>query len=248
MSMRVLFSLVLIVPLVTSCCGLPNIGSLLGQVSITGSGNVVTQEFDLSGFDRVEVSHAFDVKISQGSTYRVAVRVDGNVAEHLQIVTQGRTLKIGLKPRVYNMVNVATMEAEVTMPDLVGVELSGATGCTVSGFESAAALDVDVSGASSLQGDIAAGDATFDVSGASKVTLSGAGGDARIDVSGASTVDLGRFSVADANVQASGASHVLVNSSGTLVVDASGASTVRYRGSPSLGSVESTGGSTVGPD
>jgi hypothetical protein len=248
MSMRVLFTLFLIVPLVTSCCGFPNVGSLLGQVSITGSGNVVSHEFDLSGFDRVEVSHAFDVKISQGNAFAVAVRVDGNVAEHLQIVTQGRTLKIGLKPRVYNMVNVATMEAEVTMPELTGLELSGASGCTITGFESAAALDVDVSGASSLRGDIEAGDATFDVSGAGKVTLSGSGGDSRIDASGASTVDLGGFSVADANVQASGASRVIVNTSGTLVVDASGASTVLYRGSPSLGSVESSGGATVGPE
>jgi hypothetical protein len=105
-------------------------------VWITGSGNVVTQEFDLSGFKRVEVSYGFDVDIRQGDAFGVAVRVDGNVAEHLQVVTQGRTLKIGLKDRTYNMLDVTTSEAEVTMPQLTGLALSGASKCTVTGFES----------------------------------------------------------------------------------------------------------------
>ena len=248
MRMRALFTLLSMVPLVTACCALPDVGGLLGQVSITGSGNVVTQEFDLSGFDRVEVSHAFDVAISEGDSFGVTVRVEGNVAEHLQVVTQGRTLNIGLKPRTYNMVNVATMEAEVTMPELAGLEFSGASKGTIAGFASTTALDVDLSGASWLRGDIEAGDATFDISGASKVTLSGSGGDVTIDASGASTVALAGFPVVDASVEASGASGVIVNVSGRLNVNASGASTVRYRGSPSLGSVESTGGSTVGPE
>ena len=48
-------------------------------VHITGSGNVVTQEEPLSGFDRVEISHAFHVDIRQGESYRVVVRVDDNL-------------------------------------------------------------------------------------------------------------------------------------------------------------------------
>lgn len=133
------------------------------QVTITGSGNVVTQEEALTGFDKLDVSGSFNVDVMQGENFRVVVRVDDNLVEHLDIVKQGSTLKIGLKPnRIYNIRN-ATMEAEVTMPELVGLDLSGSSEANISGFESTKSLVVDLSGNSELFGDIRAGDARFNL-------------------------------------------------------------------------------------
>ena len=96
-----------------------------------------------------------------------------------------------------------------------------------------------------MHGDIEAGDASFDLSGSSDATLTGSGQDVTIDVSGASKIDLAEFPVADAKVDASGASQVTVNPSGRLDVNASGASHVYYLGSPSLGTIDTSGSSTV---
>ena len=234
--------LVLVVPL--AGCTLPEMISR-ETISITGSGNIVTQEETFTGFDKVDVSHTFKVDISQGDTFSVIIRVGDNLIQYLEVVKQGSTLKIGLKPgRPYN-IRKATMEAEITMPELTGLELSGASQGTITGFKSTKALDVDVSGASSLWGDIEAGDARFDVSGASQMTLSGSAEDVVIDASGASQVDLSAFPLADANVEASGASTVTVDPSGRLDADASGASTVYYLGSPTLGKIDTSGASSV---
>ena len=226
--------------LLTGCCGL-----IPRQTTITGSGNVVTQEEAFTGFDKVDVSHAFTVDISQGESFRVVVRVDDNLVEHLEVVKQGDTLKIGLEPTPFRNVRDATMEAEVTMPELTGLELSGASDVTITGFKSSKMLDVKLSGASSLRGDIEAGDARFDLSGASSVTLSGSAQDVTIDASGASVVDLADFPVADADVEASGASSATVNPSGSLDADASGASHVYYVGDPTLGKIDTSGASSV---
>ena len=218
---------------------------VLEQVSITASGNVVTREEAFTGFDNVDISNAFKVDMSQGDSFRVVIRIDDNLVQHLQVVKQGATLKIGLKPgRGYNIRN-ATREAEVTMPVLTGLELSGASHGTITGFKSTKAVDVDLSGASFLRGDIEGGNARFDVSGASHVTLSGSGDNVIIDASGASQVDLSAFPVADASVEASGASKATVNPSGRLDVDASGASHVYYLGSPTLGKMDTSGASSV---
>ena len=249
MKRLVIFTLVVAVPLLTACCPIPDLSTLFGgDISITGSGNVVTRDFDLSGFDQVDVSHAFDVDISRGDTFGVVVRVDERVEEYLEVVKQGRTLKIGLTPRSYSMEDVRTMEAEITMPELTGLELSGASRGIIGGFDSTEGLTVEVSGASHLMGDIQAGDVRFAVSGASRVTLSGSAEDVIIDASGASRVDLADFPVEDANVAASGASQVTVNASGRLDVNASGASQVKYLGSPSLGSVDASDSSSVEPE
>jgi len=219
--------------------------ALIPEVSITGSGNVVTQEFALTGFDKVDVSNAFTAEITQGDSFSVVIRTDDNLVQYLEVIKRGSTLKIGLKPGRSYSIRKATMKAKVSMPELTGLDLSGASHGTITGFESTNALDVDLSGASSLRGDIEAGDARFDISGASHVTLSGSARDATIDASGASSVDLGGFPVNDANVEASGASNVTVNARGKLDVNASGASHVYYLGSPTLGKVDTSGASSI---
>jgi hypothetical protein len=248
MKKYVLLTLVVLVPLVSACCGIPDIGDLIpvsGEIR-RGSGDVVTREFDLTGFDKVDVSHAFAVDIRQGDSFSVVVGIDNNLVEYLRVEKRGGTLKIGLDTRRNYISSHGT--AEVTMPELTGLELSGASHGSVSGFESTRALDVDLSGASHLEGDVECGNARFDVSGASHLTLSGSGEDAIIGASGASHVDLADFPVADASVDASGASHVTVNPSGTLNAEASGASHVKYLGRPSLGRIDTSGASSVEPE
>jgi hypothetical protein len=177
----------------------------------------------------------------------VVIRADDNLVEHLQVVKQGSTLKIGLKPNRDYTIRNATMKAEVTMPELVGLDLSGSSDVNVSGFESTKSLLVDLSGNSALLGDIQAGDTRFDISGNSSVTLSGSAGDLTIDASGNSEVDLANFPASDANVDAGGASAVTVNLSGRLNADASGKSNIYYLGDPTLGTIDTSGSSTIQP-
>jgi len=214
-------------------------------VSIAGSGIIVTREENITGFDRIDANHAFQVEVRQGETYGVVIRIDDNLEKHLEVVKKGSTLHISFETNRAYFVRNVTLQAEITMPALAGLNLSGASSATITGFTSTKALDIDLSGASSLRGDIKAGNAGFDVSGASRVTLTGSAGDATIEAEGASAVDLSAFAVVDANVDASGASRVTVNPSGRLDVEASGASDVYYLGSPTLGRMETSGASDI---
>lgn len=232
-------AILLLASLLIAGCTLPEV------MAITGSGEVVSRELDFANFDRVEAGNAFRVDITQGDEYRVIIRVDDNMERYLDITQQGRTLNIRLEPgRLYTLSN-ATLEAVVTMPELTGVNLSGASHGTVTGFDSGGSLDVELSGASSLRGDINTGNIRVEASGASQATLSGSGGDARINASGASRVDLADFPIEDASVEVSGASHATVHASGRLDAEASGASTVTYLGNPTMGNIETSGASSI---
>jgi len=246
MKARILLCVALVSSLLMAggCVPLPDVGEILSQVSVTGSGNVITKEFDLSGFDQVSVGGAFVADVTRGDSFSVVVRVDEKLEEYLLVQVVGGTLEVGMTPNL-SILGSATRQVEITMPELVGLELSGATRGTISGFESNADLSVDVSGASKLDGDIQAGDSSFEVSGASTVDLSGSSGGLVLNVSGASTADLADFQVSDASVEASGASSATVNATGRLDVEASGAAQVRYLGSPTLGRVNSSGGASV---
>lgn len=216
-----------------------------GMSGLVGSSALVTQEYDFDDFTAVQAGGAFRVNVTQGDEYSVAVTVNENVAPHLQVEQSGGTLRLGLE-NLWNYRNV-TLEAEITMPELRGIALSGASHGTISGFSSDANFSANLSGASSLQGDITAGNAAVEGSGAAKIELTGAGGDLRLNLSGASNAELGDFPVQDADVEASGASHALVNVTGRLDANASGASSIRYVGDPELGTIRESGGSSVGP-
>jgi hypothetical protein len=225
------------------CCG-----TTARVLSLSGSGRVVTLEEDLAGFEKVEVSHTFEVDITQAESFGVVVRVDENLRQYLRVVRQGDTLVIGLAPGSSPNLGRATLEAEITMPELAGLALSGASQVTITGFESAGPLDVDVSGASELRGDIEAGRARLRVSGSSQLRLKGSAEDMTVDGSGASRIDLSDFAVGDAEITLSGASTGRVRASGRLDAKASGASRLTYAGGPALGNIETSGGASVKPE
>jgi len=229
---------------------------------VTGSGNLETREMDYSDFTRLDVSSLFQVTVTRADSFSVSLTLDDNLYDYLIIRKSGSTLQLGLRWGTYLH---ATLKANITMPELRGLDLSGASRGDVSGFSSLDSLVIDVSGASTLYiDDVTAGktnfdisgasrvsgsmetaDADFNVSGASTVELDGSADDITVDASGASSARLADFVVTDASVELSGASNATVNASGELDIDLSGASTLHYLGSPTLRRVSVSGASTV---
>ena len=215
--------------------------------SVSGSGKTVTLDFNFDDFTRVSVGSALKLDITQGDDFSIQVEVDDNLEQYLDVRRSGDTLYIGLKPRLSILFGNTTLRARVTMPQLTGLEASGASNCKISGFSSDKRLDLEASGASTVRGDIASGAAKIEASGASTIELTGAGADLNAVASGASTLRLEDFMVTDARVDASGASRITVNASGTLDAKASGASSVRYVGDPAKVRMDSSGASSIEP-
>ncbi len=215
------------------------------------SGNLETRTEDQTDFTKVTVSRAFDVEITQSSSYLVRITLDDNLFPHLEVLKTGETLTIRLQSGVsYTSLfgRQATLQAEITMPDLEEVQLSGATVASVDGFDVSHPFVAGISGASRLQGTYTTtGGVSFTVSGASTVELTGAGGDLTADVSGASRIELSNFAVHDATVTMSGASQGTVNLDGRLDATVSGVSTLLYIGNPTLGNINTSSTSTVAP-
>jgi len=231
--------------LLSGCCCPWTVSRVVRSVNLRGSGNFVTQEMNLSGFTRVVISHAFVADVTRSDTYRVEITVDDNLVDYLDVSKRGDTLYVGMDD--ISLFGTATLRATITMPALESLEASGASKVTATGFRSTTAFDLEVSGASSAQGEIDCGDVHMRVSGASSVTLDGTGGDGDIGVSGASRARLEGFALQDVNVEASGASSATVSVAGRLNAEASGASTILYVGNPQLGRVEESGASSVRP-
>ena len=214
---------------------------------LIGSGNLETESYAFSDFTEVEIGSAFEFEVEQSSSYSINITADDNVMDYVQVSKDGQTLKIGLRTGLGIFLGPvsATLRASVTMPQVRQFTASGASHGTVSGFSSTEDLDITVSGASRVTGDVTAGNVQFGISGASTIQLEGSANDIDANVSGASHLSLDDFVVNDADVNLSGASSGTVNLNGRLDANLSGASTLWYIGEPTSTNINTSGASTV---
>ncbi|MBT3269384.1 DUF2807 domain-containing protein [Candidatus Poribacteria bacterium] len=232
---------VLLLPLIIGAIGC--VETLDDGDAIRGSGEMVTVHEDRKDFDEIEIGSAFRATITRGDAYAVSIRVDLNVLDHVRVSRIGGTLSITLDDD--HFYRDVTLEADITAPALQRLALSGASSASLVGFHSDDDIEVDLSGASSAAGDLSAGDVDCELSGASTATLTGSAGDLSLHGSGASTADLGGLVNGDGDIDLSGASSATVQATGTIDATLSGASLLEYVGSPTLGDISVSSGSTL---
>jgi hypothetical protein len=175
-----------------------------------GSGNVIHESRDISGFNAVDVSSVFQVEITAQKDFALEIEADDNLMPLINTDVDGDVLRIGTDSKVSPS---SPIRVHIYAPDIDNLEVSGAANVVLNDIDNEA-LAVDSSGAS-------------------KVKIAGETAKLTVDVSGATRVDAEELNAGEAAVDASGASHVNVNVSGSLRTDASGASKIVYLGDPS---------------
>lgn len=101
--------------------------------------------------------------------------------QYLQVEQTGRNIRLGFLPGYAYDVHGVTLLAEVTMPELVGLSLTGSSHAILLDFKSARNLEVELSGSSSLGRHQAAEKSSSDLSGNTYLKLSGFTQHLRID-------------------------------------------------------------------
>lgn len=212
--------------------------------SIKGSGNLVTDSKAISDFSKIDATDSFQVRITQSPDYAVVIKADDNLVEYLDIRKAGDTLVVGLVSG--KSARNATLMAEVALPHLIGVNLSGVSQAELHGITSQGSFAAELSGVSKLRGDLQARHTKVALSGASGVDLEGSGTVLALQGSGASTIDLEDFNVGSAEVALSGASTARLNVKDDIgPVTLSGASRLIYSGDPVIRDFETSGASSI---
>lgn len=261
--MAMLVGLLLTTLLISGCRSI-----LVTRNGDTETGETETRQYNFTEFTRVDIGSAFSYEIKQSDTYSISITAPDNLFDDIKVAKEGQTLKVKIEREApwapFNL-GFETPRAVITMPQLYGLDSSGATKGVVTRFSSTDDLDIRVSGASSVElvaiaagdtnlkisgasevtGALNAEDIDLDVSGASSIQLEGAASDIDIEASGASRLNLAGLTVNNANVTFSGASHGTLNLNGRLDIELSGASELEYIGEPTLGEMDITGASTL---
>jgi hypothetical protein len=213
---------------------------------VAGSGRLTSRTIDLSGVTSVVAEADFVVHLRAGGPAQAVVTMDDNLVDRVDASVTGDELHLGIKPG--SSVRNATLSAEVTVGRLDRLATSAASRVVLTSTITSPALQMVVSGAGSVIGPIQIGQVEADVSGTGTLGLSGHVSDLHLRAAGASRLPLADLTVRHLDATLSGASHVVVTVSDTLAVQATGASMLRYRGTPEITRSQRSGASSVVPE
>jgi hypothetical protein len=223
----------------------------------------------VSGFNAIKVSNAIDLYLTQSNSNQVAVSAN-NEENRDRIITEvvGGTLIIRMAENdgwwSWKKWSDVKAKAYVSIKEIDAITASGATNVRlVNKFESpklkvklsgasdfkgeieAGSMSIHVSGASDFKGILNAKSLTLNASGASVLELGGSVDDLSIEVSGASDVKLFNLLAKGAFVNASGASTANIHASQLIKIEASGASSINYKGEAKMDIISNSGSSSI---
>jgi hypothetical protein len=201
----------------------------------SGSGKVITETREASGFTSIKVDYPARVVVTQGSKESVKIEAEDNLLPNLQTRVRGDTLEIFYKVNDDKHVNpTKPVKVTIVVKELKNVNFDSAGELILNGIKSDA-LDISVSGAGNLEvNDLVAKKFSVDLSGAGGMSATGEADDFDLNISGFGSFNGKDLHNKTARVNLSGAGSATVWVDNSLDATISGAGSVNYYGSPAV--------------
>ena len=177
----------------------------------TGSGNMVSESRNVSGFTKIDLSGAGEVTIDQNGTEALTIEAEDNVMPKLTSEVVDGTLRLGEKSSL--TINLTkSVKYQVSVKDLSGLMISGSGAVT----------------AAKITGPSLA----VDINGSGKVTVGGTVENQNVEISGSGDYQAKDLQTKITTVKISGSGAASVAVSDSLDIDMSGSGTLTYYGNP----------------
>lgn len=241
-----------------AAAGLATLASGCGGI-VTGSGVLWEKRSPIPGVTAIVAASGFNVDVVYGSPSEITIGVDKSLRRFLRVRRHGHTLYIGLASG--NTYHGTQATVVVTMGVLRRVEATGRTDVTVTGFSGdrrvalaaagssaitlygmrVAAVAAELSGTSSLDGEVRAGTLRLRLTGGSLATLAGATHTMVVDGASASHAFMPDMLADHLRATLDGGSVVMATVLERIDGTLTDGSSLEYLGAPRIGTVTRSG-------
>jgi hypothetical protein len=201
-----------------------------------GSGHVISETRQLSGFDSVFLMTSGDLSIEQGDTESLAIEADDNLLQYLTSDIEGTTLKLSVENLV-SLRYVTRIRYHLVVKDLEEVQLFGSGDIDAPELE-ADHMRITILGSGSMALDgLTAADVNVNLTGSGDLDIHGGtveSQDITLMGSGSYNAEDVESNRADVNVMGSGSARIWVTEQ--LNATLMGSGDVEYFGDPSVDS------------
>jgi len=206
---------------------------------LSGNGNVVTKERNITPFTQLEIKGVFNVFLNQGEKETVKVETDENLQDIVEAVNEGSTLTVQLK-KGESYKKSTKMNVYVTLKDLTKLDING-VGNVESTLLTLADLRLDVSGVGNSSLELKCKSLDADITGVGNIKLKGSSDEAKLNVSGTGNLKAFDFHVKKLTADVSGVGSTDLCAEEEISISSSGIGSVSYTGAAVVKKIHSTG-------
>jgi hypothetical protein len=210
--------------------------------SVSGNGDVVSEERDVPSFNGISVSTGIDVYITQGNKESVKVNTDENLLDVVKTEVKGGILHIYSGK---NINRAASKKVYVEYVNLNKIKISSAGDIKGENTLNTDELEIGISSSGDLKLDVIAQKIYIDISSSGDANLSGKTDYLKVNLSSAG--DLNAFDleakVGDVSVSSAGDANVFITEEASF--RSSSAGDIVYKGDPSIKHVSTSSAGTI---
>ncbi len=203
----------------------------LNSEHIRGSGKVIQEKRDVSGFDGVKLASTGEMDLRQGDRESLTIEAEDNLLPKIITAVEGGTLVIRTE-RGVSLSPTVTIHYSVTVKNLANLELSGSGKISAGPIRSNDfSLHLPGSGSIRLE-DLTAETLSASISGSGSIQLPGKVTSQKVRISGSGDYDGRNLQSRSTDISVSGSGDSTVWAQDELSAHISGSGHVDYYGSP----------------
>jgi hypothetical protein len=213
-------------------------------VGISGSGQVKSENRNISGFMDVGLNIAGEVEITKDSLYRLEVSDYENLLPHIRTYVNGNMLIIEHEPDNLNVRN-SVAKIKIKMPALNNIIVNGSgTIGILSGFDELSSINITGSGNINAIDSFNTTSLKVLISGSGNVSALGRANELTTNITGSGNMNLFGLIAQNATCVITGSGNTFVNIVQNLNATILGSGNIVYLGNPKL-TVNVSGSGTV---
>jgi len=212
--------------------------------TVTGNGEVITQDRNLKGFTGIDACCNMRVELTPGPAFSVTVEAESNLQEFIQTNVSGSRLEIDFKDRV-NINSNKKIIVYVTLPKLESIDASSSANIVTTAAFKGERLRLESSSNSRVEAIFMGEKVVADASSGARIEVSGSAGYINAEASSGSNVYAGNLKSKEGRADVSSGAGIELNVSEKLNADASSGGRVRYEGNPTQVDTDVSSGGSV---
>ena len=201
-----------------------------GQV-VVGSSNIISQEKQLSAYDRIEVLGSYDVIFTDGEVGKIRIKAPDNILPLIQTEVSDGLLRIDTGKSRYKVKEPIIIYVPVDSR-LKQVVIKGSADIYTEKNLETKALEVDVYGSGDVRLQVDASSLALKIDGSGDIRVGGKTDNLSININGSGDVEVPNLKAEKAAISISGSGDVSAHVTEDVDISIAGSGDVTIKGNP----------------
>ena len=198
---------------------------------VVGSNNIITQEKQLSVYDRIEVLGSYDVIFTDGEVGKIKIKAPDNILPLIQTEVSDGLLKIGAEKNRYKVKEPIIIYVPVDSR-LKQVDIKGSADIYSEKNLETKALNVGIYGSGDVRLQVEASSLALKIDGSGNIRVGGKTDNLSININGSGDVEVPNLKAEKAAISISGSGDVSAYVTEDVDISIAGSGDVIIKGNP----------------